>query len=303
MFAYGIAGQPAALRRWASTRRSSATPRRSRCSRSPSTTPRSSPRPPDPAFANIPGDLRNRDQHWLTLGLRARVFQGLTLDAGVDVGLRSVGYEYGTPLPPYDVIFGLTYPVRHRRRSARPVVVTRTVEKVPAPTMGSVVGTVKSKADGKPIAEAVVSFSGQPRARVATDPDGSFESVPLPPGPADITVVAAGFEPATGKANVVAGSAATIEVALVAKDRERQRARPVADRAGRGDAGHAPLQRAEHVRGARRRERRVLGGAAGRTLPGHRRGAGLPEQGRAARRRRRARTGSSTSRCGPRTPT
>ena len=65
--------------------------------------------------------------------------------------------------------------------------------------------------------DAVVSFTGQPRARVATDPDGSFQSIPLPPGPADITVAAAGFEPATGKANVVAGSASTIEVALVAK--------------------------------------------------------------------------------------
>jgi outer membrane protein OmpA-like peptidoglycan-associated protein len=87
--------------------------------------------------------------------------------------------------------------------------------------------------DGKPIAEAVVSFSGQPRARVATDPDGSFQSVPLPPGPADITVAAAGFESATGKANVVAGSAATVEVALVAKVVNGSVRGKVSDRAGR----------------------------------------------------------------------
>ena len=56
----------------------------------------------------------------MTLGLRARVFRGLTLDAGVDVGLRSVGYQYGPPLAPYDLIFGLAYPARHRRvRAAR----------------------------------------------------------------------------------------------------------------------------------------------------------------------------------------
>ncbi len=187
----------------------------------------------DPMFANQPGDLRNRDQHWVTLGLRARVYRGLTLDAGVEVALRSVGFEYGTPLPPYDVIFGLNYPF-DTAAFARPVVVTRTVEKVPPPTLGSVVGTVKNRADGKPIAEAVVSFSGQPRARVATDPDGSFQSVPLPPGPAEITVVAAGFEPATGKANVVAGSAATIEVALVGKIVNGNVRGRVADRAGRG---------------------------------------------------------------------
>ena len=133
----------------------------------------------DPAFAGIPGDTRNRDQHWLTVGLRARVYRGLTLDAGFDVGLRSVGYEYGPPLPPYDFLFGVSYPFDVASFS-RPVVVTRTIEKVPPPTMGTITGTVKNKADGKPVAEAVVSFAGQPRARVATDPDGSFQSVPLP---------------------------------------------------------------------------------------------------------------------------
>ena len=187
---------------------------------------------PDPTFASY-GGSRNRDQHWMTFGLRARVFQGLTLDAGVNVGLRSVGYEYGPPVPPCDLIFGLNYPF-DTASFARPVVVTRTVEKAPEPSMGTVVGSVKNKSDGKPIAEAVVSFAGQPRARVATDPDGSFQSVPLPPGPAEITVAAAGFEPATGKANVVAGSASTIDVALVAKIVNGNVRGKVSDRAGRG---------------------------------------------------------------------
>jgi len=186
---------------------------------------------PDPRFASYGGN-RNRDQHWMTFGLRARVFQGLTLDAGVNVGLRSVGYEYGPPVPPWDLIFGLNYPF-DAAAFARPVVVTRTVEKAPEPSMGTVVGNVKNKADGKPIAEAVVSFGGQPRARVATDPDGSFQSVPLPPGPAEITVAAAGFEPATGRAKVVAGSASTIDVALVAKIVNGNVRGKVSDRAGK----------------------------------------------------------------------
>jgi outer membrane protein OmpA-like peptidoglycan-associated protein len=150
----------------------------------------------------------------------------------VDVGLRSVGYQYGPPLAPYDLIFGVGYPF-DTAAFAKPVVMTRTIEKAPPPSMGTVIGSVKNKADGKPIGEAVVSFSGQPRARVATDPDGSFQSVPLPPGPADITVAAAGFEPATGKANVVAGSAATVEVALTAKVVSGSVRGKVSDRAGR----------------------------------------------------------------------
>jgi len=190
---------------------------------------------PDPAFADVANDPGNRDQHWLTLGLRARVFNGFTLDAGVDIGLRPVGYQYGPPLPPYDLIFGMSYPF-DTAAFGRPTVVTRTVEKAPPPATGNVVGTVKNKADGKPVAEAVVSFAGQPRARVATDPDGSFQSVPLPPGPTDVTVAAAGFEPATGRANVVAGSASTIEVALIAKVVNGNVRGKVSDRAGRGVA-------------------------------------------------------------------
>ena len=189
----------------------------------------------DPAFANLPGDTHNRDQHWVTLGLRARVFKGLTVDAGVDLGLRSVGFQYGTPLPPYDMIFGLNYPF-DTAAFGRPTVVTQTIEKAPPPSTGTVIGMVKNKADGKPVPEAVVSFAGQPRARVATDPDGSFQSIPLPPGPADITVAAAGFEPATGKANVVAGSSATVEVALVARVLNGNVRGKVGDRAGRAMA-------------------------------------------------------------------
>jgi outer membrane protein OmpA-like peptidoglycan-associated protein len=188
---------------------------------------------PDPAFADVANDPGNRDQHWITLGLRARVFHGFTLDGGIDIGLRPVGYQYGPPLPPYDLIFGLSYPF-DTAAFARPTVVTRTVEKAAPPATGTVVGSVKNKADGKPIAEAVVSFTGQPRARVATDPDGSFQSAPLPPGPTDITVAAAGYQPATGKANVVAGSASTVEVALIAKIVNGNVRGKVSDRMGRG---------------------------------------------------------------------
>ena len=186
----------------------------------------------DPAFSDQAGDTKNRDMHWMTLGLRARVFQGLTLDAGVDIGLRSVGFEYGPPVPPYDLIFGLSYPF-DTAAFARPTVVTKTVEKAPPPATGTVSGTVRNKSDGKPIAEAVVSFAGQPRARVATDPDGTFQSAALPPGTASITVAAAGFESATGKATIVAGSAATVEVALVAKVVNGNIRGKVSDRAGK----------------------------------------------------------------------
>src|SRR5262249_50037390 len=64
----------------------------------------------NPMFATADGE-HNRDQQFLVIGLRGHVYRGLTLDAGVDVGLHSVGAEYGPPLPPYVVTIGAAFPL------------------------------------------------------------------------------------------------------------------------------------------------------------------------------------------------
>jgi hypothetical protein len=128
----------------------------------------------DPTFMNEPNDTGNRDMHWLTAGVRARVYRGITLDAGADVRLRSVGYEYGAPLPPYNIVFGAAYPF-DIDAFTKPVVVTRTIEKTvgaPRAARGPGQGIVKSARDGKPIAGALISAGGRPLSRVGTDPDG-----------------------------------------------------------------------------------------------------------------------------------
>jgi outer membrane protein OmpA-like peptidoglycan-associated protein len=186
----------------------------------------------DPAFAGFGGQT-NRDQQWVTFGLRARVFHGLTLDAGFDAAVQSVGYGYGPPLPPYNVIFGIGFPL-DVDAFKRPVVVTRTLEKENVPTTGTVSGTVKAASDGKPIGDAVVAFIGQARARVASDPDGSFVSGPLPPGPVDLEVTAAGFESMKLNALVAAGGSAPIEFSLKAKIVSGNVRGKVADGAGHG---------------------------------------------------------------------
>jgi outer membrane protein OmpA-like peptidoglycan-associated protein len=189
----------------------------------------------DPAFAMYQ-NLTNRDQEWMTFGLRARVFRGLTLDAGVDVGLRSVGYQYGPPIAPWDITFGVAFPF-DIDAFTRPVIVNKTVEKqAAAATTGNVAGTVKGGKDGKPVADAVVAFKDQTHARAATDPDGGFTSGPLPPGPIDVTVTAAGFESAKAMAVVVPGSTATLEVSLIAKQMTGNVRGKVLDAGGRGMA-------------------------------------------------------------------
>ena len=76
----------------------------------------------------------------------------------------------------------------------------------------------------------------------------------------------------------MAGSAADVEVSLIAKVVNGQRARQGRRRGGQRHGGHAAVRRARALRGARRRVGRVLGGAAGRALQGDDRGAGLPDK-------------------------
>ncbi len=164
---------------------------------------------------------RNRDQQFVTLGVRARVFKGITLDAGTDVRLRSVGYAYGPPLPPYLVIFGAAYPF-DIASFLTPTIVTKTIER-PVPTgpppalEGQIAGVVKSSRDGKGIPNAIVSIVGKPLSRVGTDPDGSFQTIMLAPGPAVLDVSAPGHEATRVNAAVIIGRSAKVEVTLQAR--------------------------------------------------------------------------------------
>jgi hypothetical protein len=160
----------------------------------------------------------NRDQQWLTFGLRARVLHGLTLDAGVDVRLRSVGDEYGPPLPPYLIVFGVSYPL-DIDAFTRPVVVTRTIERSvpsgPPPAVEApITGTVKSVRDGKGVPNAIVAVVNKPLSRVGTDPDGAFQTILLAPGPALLDVSAPGFESARVTAAVILGRPSKVDVTL-----------------------------------------------------------------------------------------
>ena len=178
----------------------------------------------------------NRDEHWVSVGLRARVLRGFTLDVGADFAVRSVGYSYGTPLPPYNFVFGMSFPL-DIDAFRRPVVVTRTIEKpigAPPATEGRVAGVVKSSKGGTPVAGAIIAVSGRPRARVATDPDGSFESVGLPPGPTNLEISAPGFEPAKLSAVVSPTKLAELDVQLTPKLQTGNVRGKVADGSGRG---------------------------------------------------------------------
>jgi hypothetical protein len=172
----------------------------------------------DPAFAGR--SPSNRDQQWVTLGVRARVFHGLTIDAGSDIRVRSVGYAYGPPLPPYQILFGASFPL-DIDAFTKPVIVTKTVERPvagPPPVLeAQITGTVKSARDGKGVPNAIVSVAGKPHSRVGTDPDGSFQTIMLAPGPAVLEVSAPGFDATRVTSAVILGRPTKVEVTLQAR--------------------------------------------------------------------------------------
>ena len=63
----------------------------------------------NPAFQDLAP--LNRDQQWLTVGLRARFGPRITVSAGTDLLTRSIGFPFGPPLPPYDLFVGLAVPL------------------------------------------------------------------------------------------------------------------------------------------------------------------------------------------------
>jgi outer membrane protein OmpA-like peptidoglycan-associated protein len=161
----------------------------------------------------------SRARQWMTVGLRARVYRGLTLDAGADIRLRANGLAYMPPMAPVTYLFGAAFPL-DVDAFTRPVVVTRVVEKkvVAPPTEGRIAGVARDKA-GKGIARAMVQVAGRPHSGVLTDADGSFEIAALAPGPASVEVSAPDFEKEKVTTVVTAGQVAELAVALTAKPR------------------------------------------------------------------------------------
>lgn len=175
----------------------------------------------------------NKDQHWVTLGVQAQALHGLTFTAGVDFALKSPGYPYGPALPPWNLLFGVGYPLDLVPRIVRNVSVEKIVTKEVAVAEGQVAGRVIS-ALGMPIEGAIVGVGGRAHTRVVTEADGSFQSVPLAPGPIDLVVVANGYEPSTIKTEIVVGQAANVVLRLMPKPPAARATGRITDEAGKG---------------------------------------------------------------------
>jgi outer membrane protein OmpA-like peptidoglycan-associated protein len=172
----------------------------------------------DPNFACDllqPGNCKtNKGQMWLTMGLQAQVVHSLTLTAGIDIALQPVGYAYGPPLAPWNMIFGMSYPL-----DLVPRVVTRTVKvetAVAGQTEGFAVGRVVS-VSGAPVENAIVGVSGRDHSRVVVESDGTFQTVSIAPGIVEVVATAPGFEVATAKVQIAAGQKTNVILTMTPK--------------------------------------------------------------------------------------
>jgi len=182
----------------------------------------------------------NKDVHWLTLGIQAQILHGLTATIGLDIALRSPGYAYAPALVPWNLLFGVGYPLDLVPRIVRNVPVEKVVTREVAMRDGLVAGRVLSAA-GAPIEGAVVGVNGREHSRVLTDADGTFQSVPLASGPIELVVSANGYETATVRTEVMAGQTANIVLRLTPKAPPARAFGRITDDAGKGIAATIKL--------------------------------------------------------------
>jgi outer membrane protein OmpA-like peptidoglycan-associated protein len=183
--------------------------------------------------ANQPSCKDNKDLHWVTLGIQAQVLHGLTFTVGLDLAVKSPGYAYAPALVPWNLLFGIGYPVDLVPRIVRNIPVEKIVIKEAPMREGLIAGRVMS-AVGAPIEGAVVGITGRDHSRVVTEVDGTFQSVPLAPGPVEVVVVANGFDSATVKTEVIAGQTANIVLRLTPKAPAARAIGRISDETGKG---------------------------------------------------------------------
>lgn len=158
-----------------------------------------------------------RSSQWVTVGLRANPVSGLQLEAAADIGLVSPNYEFGPPVPPWQIMLGLGW-------SFDPTPVVKEVEvPVDAPppppepkiAEGRIIGQVLDPA-GAPIANARVQFPGLTTTAVLTDASGNFTSFRFPAGQVAVEVVLDGTVVASGTAEVLDGQDASLQMQVQA---------------------------------------------------------------------------------------
>jgi outer membrane protein OmpA-like peptidoglycan-associated protein len=169
----------------------------------------------DPSVSN--DRLTNPAANFFTWGVRVRPISGLVLDAGMDIGLSSPGFQYGSPQPQWNVIVGAGFDYDAAAGPGRTKVVTKTVTREVLPVEGRVRGIVRDAKTKKPLIGALVRYVSRPLNAQLTGDDGKFLSYDLPTGPLTLEVSRDDYEAMRVETTVPANGETAVEVLLTAK--------------------------------------------------------------------------------------
>jgi outer membrane protein OmpA-like peptidoglycan-associated protein len=164
--------------------------------------------------------IENQNIQYLTAGLRLRPGARLVIDLGADFGFQSPGFQFGPPLPAWNIVLGAAYTYDTAGSSTKLIKrsVTKTIEVNRTPPEGRLRGVVRDAKTKKPIAGAIVTYQGRQLSPQATGADGVFLSYGLPAGPVVIEVAHGDeYEPATVATSVELNTELPVDVTLKAK--------------------------------------------------------------------------------------
>jgi len=163
--------------------------------------------------------LTNPAQQWMTIGLRIRPVSGLVLDAGVDIGLQSPGFQYGPPVTPWNVIAGAAFAYDTINKAGKTKIIEKTVtrEISRGATVGKLRGVVKDAVSKKPLGNATIKYLNRMESSQLSGDDGFFVSYGFVPGPVQLEVSREDYESIKVETSAIANGETPVEVLLTPK--------------------------------------------------------------------------------------
>jgi outer membrane protein OmpA-like peptidoglycan-associated protein len=156
---------------------------------------------------------------YITFGFRIRPVAGLILDAGMDIGVQSPGFQYGPPVPQWNVILGAAYAYEPGAAAGKTKIITKTItrEIQRGPVEGKVRGMVRDAKTKKTIGAVIVKYLNRTMNSTLTADDGTFLTPGLRAGPVSLEFSRDDYEPMRVETSVIARSETPVEVLLTPK--------------------------------------------------------------------------------------
>jgi OmpA-OmpF porin, OOP family len=168
----------------------------------------------------VVGDrLTGKSMQSITIGLRVRPVAGLILDAGIDVGVQSPGFQFGPPLPGWNLIAGAAYAYDPTTQAPKTKIVTKTItrEITRGIATGRVRGVVRDAQTRKVIGGATIRYLNRRENSQLSGDDGTFLSYGFTPGPVSVEASREDYNAGRVETAVAANGETPIEILVTAK--------------------------------------------------------------------------------------